>query len=145
MECVPGVCACGDKCTNQRIGQSKGADVVPFFTESARYAKLSADPRPYRLDMSLLVHSALLPFVCLTWTNDMVFCLSVCRGWGLKCNHDLQPGQFVIEYQGEIITGDKCEQRMNQYRREGESHFYMFCVSTFLVSFCVLLCCCATL
>ena len=37
------------------------------------------------------------------------------KGWGLFTDDDLQPGQFVIEYCGEVIDGPLLDDRMAEY------------------------------
>ncbi|KAH7830012.1 putative histone-lysine n-methyltransferase ashh1 [Monocercomonoides exilis] len=44
------------------------------------------------------------------------------RGWGLFAEEDLSPGQFVIEYTGEVIDLEMLKKRLLEY--DGESNFY---------------------
>ncbi|ETL45842.1 hypothetical protein L917_04016 [Phytophthora nicotianae] len=46
-------------------------------------------------------------------------------GFGLIANEDINAGEFVIEYVGEVIDDKECERRMITYRDNGEVNFYM--------------------
>ncbi|KAG3174813.1 hypothetical protein PI126_g132 [Phytophthora idaei] len=46
-------------------------------------------------------------------------------GFGLIANEDINAGEFVIEYVGEVIDDKECERRMIKYRDNGEVNFYM--------------------
>jgi hypothetical protein len=46
-------------------------------------------------------------------------------GFGLFAEDVIEPGEFVIEYVGEVIDDHECERRLIKYRDEGEEHFYM--------------------
>ncbi|KAI9989674.1 hypothetical protein PInf_019959 [Phytophthora infestans] len=46
-------------------------------------------------------------------------------GFGLITNEDINAGEFVIEYVGEVIDDKECERRMITYRDNGEVNFYM--------------------
>ncbi|KAF2640743.1 hypothetical protein P280DRAFT_326288 [Massarina eburnea CBS 473.64] len=46
------------------------------------------------------------------------------KGFGLRANTDLKPGDFVFEYIGEVIDERTFRRRMLQYDHEGIKHFY---------------------
>ncbi|KAJ4289551.1 histone methyltransferase set2 [Kalmusia sp. IMI 367209] len=46
------------------------------------------------------------------------------KGFGLRANTDMKPGDFVFEYIGEVIEEKAFRRRMVQYDQEGIKHFY---------------------
>ncbi|KAH7073694.1 hypothetical protein BKA63DRAFT_416378 [Paraphoma chrysanthemicola] len=46
------------------------------------------------------------------------------KGYGLRANKDMAPGDFVFEYIGEVIDERTFRRRMLQYDEEGIKHFY---------------------
>lgn len=46
------------------------------------------------------------------------------KGFGLRANKDLSPGDFIFEYIGEVIDERTFRRRMIQYDQEGIKHFY---------------------
>jgi hypothetical protein len=46
------------------------------------------------------------------------------KGFGLRANKDMTPGEFVFEYIGEVIDERTFRRRMIQYDQEGIKHFY---------------------
>jgi len=46
------------------------------------------------------------------------------KGFGLRANRDMAPGEFVFEYIGEVIDEKTFRRRMLQYDHEGIKHFY---------------------
>lgn len=46
------------------------------------------------------------------------------KGFGLRANKDMQPGDFVFEYIGEVIDERTFRRRMLQYDQDGIKHFY---------------------
>ncbi|KAF2271723.1 uncharacterized protein EI97DRAFT_260417 [Westerdykella ornata] len=46
------------------------------------------------------------------------------KGFGLRANTDLRPGDFIFEYIGEVIDERTFRRRMIQYDQEGIKHFY---------------------
>ncbi|KAF2791467.1 hypothetical protein K505DRAFT_248908 [Melanomma pulvis-pyrius CBS 109.77] len=46
------------------------------------------------------------------------------KGFGLRANRDMRPGDFVFEYIGEVIDERNFRRRMIQYDEEGIKHFY---------------------
>ncbi|KAH4102431.1 histone-lysine N-methyltransferase [Parastagonospora nodorum] len=46
------------------------------------------------------------------------------KGFGLRANQDMFPGDFVFEYIGEVIDERTFRRRMIQYDEEGIKHFY---------------------
>ena len=50
------------------------------------------------------------------------------KGYGLRCLRDLNEGDFVIEYCGEVIDAAEFKRRTTQYDTEGDEHFYFMTV-----------------
>ncbi|MCJ1266160.1 hypothetical protein MMC22_006042 [Lobaria immixta] len=48
------------------------------------------------------------------------------RGWGLRCPEDLQKGQFIDTYRGEIITNDEAERREKSRTVDQNNYFMNF-------------------
>ncbi len=46
------------------------------------------------------------------------------KGYGLRANKDMVPGEFIFEYIGEVIDERTFRRRMIQYDEEGIKHFY---------------------
>ena len=46
------------------------------------------------------------------------------KGFGLRANSNMKPGEFVFEYIGEVIEERTFRRRMIQYDQEGIKHFY---------------------
>lgn len=46
------------------------------------------------------------------------------KGYGLRANSDLNPGDFIFEYIGEVINEPTFRRRTIQYDQEGIKHFY---------------------
>ncbi|KAF1844950.1 uncharacterized protein K460DRAFT_284299 [Cucurbitaria berberidis CBS 394.84] len=46
------------------------------------------------------------------------------KGFGLRANKDMVPGDFIFEYIGEVIDERNFRRRMMQYDEEGIKHFY---------------------
>ncbi|EME48111.1 hypothetical protein DOTSEDRAFT_167709 [Dothistroma septosporum NZE10] len=46
------------------------------------------------------------------------------KGYGLRADKELRPGDFVYEYIGEVIGENVFRRRMQQYDEEGIKHFY---------------------
>ena len=55
------------------------------------------------------------------------------RGWGLKVLRDLKEGDFVIEYVGEILNMEMCQERLREAHEGNRSNFYMFTLDHGLV------------
>ena len=53
------------------------------------------------------------------------------RGWGVRANRTFRPNQIIMEYAGEIITQEECENRM---RNEYENNKVCFLISCLLRS-----------
>ncbi len=51
------------------------------------------------------------------------------KGYGLRTNSDLRPGDFIFEYIGEVINEPQFRRRMVQYDEEGIKHFYFMSLS----------------
>eukprot|EP00045_Choanoeca_perplexa_P014811 m.176632 g.176632 ORF g.176632 m.176632 type:complete len:728 (-) comp16802_c0_seq3:1012-3195(-) len=46
------------------------------------------------------------------------------KGWGLRATEDIQSGDFIYEYCGEIYTQEEFEKRQVQYHEDGRYHYY---------------------
>ena len=42
------------------------------------------------------------------------------RGYGVRSNRTFEPGQIIVEYAGEIITQEECENRMRNRYKDNE-------------------------
>ncbi|KAH3751882.1 hypothetical protein DPMN_186487 [Dreissena polymorpha] len=51
------------------------------------------------------------------------------KGHGLQAVEDLQPGQFVMEYVGEVLDYPMFKKRSKQYSRAGQQHFYFMAIN----------------
>ncbi|XP_074527128.1 histone-lysine N-methyltransferase NSD3 isoform X2 [Halichoeres trimaculatus] len=47
------------------------------------------------------------------------------RGWGLRTNQALRKGDFVMEYVGEVIDSEECQQRIKRAHENHVTNFYM--------------------
>ncbi|XP_053726486.1 histone-lysine N-methyltransferase NSD3 isoform X1 [Synchiropus splendidus] len=47
------------------------------------------------------------------------------RGWGLQTNQALRKGDFVMEYVGEVIDTEECQQRIKHAHENHVANFYM--------------------
>ena len=50
-------------------------------------------------------------------------------GWGVVTMETILPGQFIVEYVGEIISDAECESRLLEAKRTSDSNFYMMQLS----------------
>lgn len=53
-----------------------------------------------------------------------IFKTSTGRGWGLRCKKDLNEGQFIDTYRGEIITDDEATKREESASKAKASYLY---------------------
>ncbi|KAI9890894.1 MAG: histone methyltransferase set2 [Vezdaea aestivalis] len=51
------------------------------------------------------------------------------KGFGLRCDKDLQPNDFIFEYIGDVINETQFRKRMIQYDEQGIKHFYFMSLS----------------
>lgn len=42
------------------------------------------------------------------------------RGYGVRSNRTFEPSQIIVEYTGEIITQDECDERMENRYKDNE-------------------------
>ncbi|MCJ1263324.1 hypothetical protein MMC22_003194 [Lobaria immixta] len=47
------------------------------------------------------------------------------RGHGVRSNRSFEPNQIIVEYTGEIITQDECDDRMNKRYKDSECYYLM--------------------
>ena len=52
------------------------------------------------------------------------------KGWGLRPLQDLEKGQFVIEYTGEVVTEEESARRREAYAAAGVRHMYFMSLSS---------------
>eukprot|EP00960_Hanusia_phi_P058312 763849-Hanusia_phi.AAC.4 len=57
------------------------------------------------------------------WARCSIFLAKNGRGWALRNDEDLRQGQLVMEYIGEVISGEEVARRMVEYA--GKRHTYM--------------------
>eukprot|EP00960_Hanusia_phi_P062483 765163-Hanusia_phi.AAC.3 len=57
------------------------------------------------------------------WAKCSIFLAKNGRGWALRNDEDLRQGQLVMEYIGEVISGEEVSRRMEEYA--GKRHTYM--------------------
>ena len=55
------------------------------------------------------------------------------RGWGLKATKDIAAGDFVIEYVGEILSAEMCQERIVEAHKSNIFNFYMLTLDNGLV------------
>lgn len=55
------------------------------------------------------------------------------RGWGLKATADLNVGDFVIEYVGEVLDEAMCRERLKKAHSQNNNNFYMLTLDAGLV------------
>ncbi|KAI1133563.1 SET domain-containing protein [Nemania abortiva] len=53
------------------------------------------------------------------------------RGWGVRSTVDIQKGQFIDKYMGEIITGQEADQRRAQSHLAQRKDVYLFALDKF--------------
>ncbi|CAH8342128.1 unnamed protein product [Eruca vesicaria subsp. sativa] len=46
-------------------------------------------------------------------------------GYGVVADEDINSGEFIIEYVGEVIDDEICEQRLWKLKHKGETNFYL--------------------
>jgi [histone H3]-lysine36 N-trimethyltransferase len=51
------------------------------------------------------------------------------KGYGLRANTNLKPGDFIFEYIGDVIAEAAFRRRMHAYDQEGIKHFYFMSLS----------------
>lgn len=56
--------------------------------------------------------------------SDIDVIMTKKKGYGIRANSDLESGQFVYEYVGEVIDEKKFRKRMKAYAEEKMEHFY---------------------
>ncbi|XP_055909464.1 probable histone-lysine N-methyltransferase CG1716 isoform X2 [Eupeodes corollae] len=46
------------------------------------------------------------------------------KGFGIMADIEILPGEFIMEYVGEVINGDEFEFRINEYSKDKNKHYY---------------------
>ncbi|XP_074601391.1 SET domain containing 2 [Brevipalpus obovatus] len=52
------------------------------------------------------------------------------KGWGLRALQPIQPGQFIVEYVGEVLDPREFKQRVKRYAKENKEHFYFMALKS---------------
>lgn len=47
------------------------------------------------------------------------------RGYGIRANRTFEPNQIIVEYTGEIITQNECDERMNKRYKDAEVRLFI--------------------
>ncbi|KAL9125291.1 MAG: hypothetical protein Q9217_005487 [Psora testacea] len=47
------------------------------------------------------------------------------RGYGIRANRTFEPNQIIVEYTGEIITQEECDERMHKRYKDAECYYLM--------------------
>lgn len=50
------------------------------------------------------------------------------RGWGLRSSVDIQKGQFVVEYVGEVIDEEEFKKRMKRKHETKDNNYYFLTI-----------------
>ncbi|CAJ0576177.1 unnamed protein product, partial [Mesorhabditis spiculigera] len=48
------------------------------------------------------------------------------KGWGVRAEETINPGQFIMEYVGDVIGAETVDRRLRNYEKEGIKHHYVF-------------------
>lgn len=59
---------------------------------------------------------------------DLSFYRTETRGWGLKSSADIQKGQFVIEYVGEVVDEEEFKRRMKRKYEAKDNNYYFLTI-----------------
>ena len=51
------------------------------------------------------------------------------KGWGLKASQDIIPGDFIMEYCGEVVNQADFTKRMDAYGKKRNRHYYFMTIS----------------
>ncbi|RUS17332.1 hypothetical protein BC937DRAFT_90111, partial [Endogone sp. FLAS-F59071] len=95
-ECSPKHCPCGDKCSNQRFQKKEGIKELDVFWLTLLLTALSFHPRQ--------THK---------------------RGFGLRTLVPISRNQLIIEYRGEIISQNLCQERMQTAYKNGRNFYFL--------------------
>ncbi|KAF0900211.1 hypothetical protein E2562_028693 [Oryza meyeriana var. granulata] len=69
-------------------------------------------------------------FCCYCFALDDLLIIGVLRqtqycGWGARALEAIEKDDFVIEFVGEVIDDETCEERLEDMRKRGDKNFYM--------------------
>ena len=53
------------------------------------------------------------------------------RGYGVRSNRTFDPHQIIVEYAGEIVTQDECDDRMRTRYKDNEVRCYVLGLTSF--------------
>lgn len=96
--------ACGEDCLNRMLFIECGSKCPcgEYCTNKRFQKRQNATVTPFRTD----------------W-----------KGYGLKALEDLEPGEFVMEYVGEVLDYQLFKKRSKQYSKAGQQHFYFMAIN----------------
>ena len=55
---------------------------------------------------------------------------TVKKGWGLRAMQVIQPGQFIVEYVGEVLDPKEFKNRVKKYSKENKEHHYFMALKS---------------
>lgn len=99
-----GIAGCGEDCLNRMLFIECGSRCAcgEYCTNKRFQKKQYSNVAPFRTD----------------W-----------KGYGLQALEDLEPGQFVMEYVGEVLDFRLFKSRTKQYSKSGQQHFYFMAIN----------------
>ncbi|KAK6341909.1 hypothetical protein TWF730_001394 [Orbilia blumenaviensis] len=100
---------CGPGCLNR---------VMYYECDKNNCSLKDCQNRPFR-DLAIRVEND-------TWFDDGIeIILTQDKGYGLRACRSFGPNQIIVEYIGEIITQDECEERLHGPYKDNESYYLM--------------------
>ncbi|KAF3917272.1 hypothetical protein AA313_de0204346 [Arthrobotrys entomopaga] len=107
--CTPEAGGCGPGCLNR---------VMYYECDKNNCSLKDCQNRPFR-DLAIRVEND-------TWFDDGIeIILTQDKGYGLRACRSFGPNQIIVEYIGEIITQDECEERLHGPYKDNESYYLM--------------------
>ncbi|KAF3086749.1 hypothetical protein TWF569_004193 [Orbilia oligospora] len=107
--CTPESGGCGPGCLNR---------VMYYECDKNNCSLKDCQNRPFR-DLAIRVEND-------TWFDDGIeIILTQDKGYGLRACRSFGPNQIIVEYIGEIITQDECEERLHGPYKDNESYYLM--------------------
>ncbi|KAF3930208.1 hypothetical protein ABW20_dc0102678 [Dactylellina cionopaga] len=107
--CTPEAGGCGPGCLNR---------VMYYECDKNNCSLKDCQNRPFR-DLAIRVEND-------TWFDDGIeIILTQDKGYGLRACRSFGPNQIIVEYIGEIITQEECEERLHGPYKDNESYYLM--------------------
>ncbi|KAK6353378.1 hypothetical protein TWF696_005345 [Orbilia brochopaga] len=107
--CTPEAGGCGPGCLNR---------VMYYECDKNNCSLKDCQNRPFR-DLAIRVEND-------TWFDDGIeIILTHDKGYGLRACRSFGPNQIIVEYIGEIITQEECEERLHGPYKDNESYYLM--------------------